>query len=263
MPPTDFLEALTPDMLANLLGSGRINVTTKTAALGKADAVSSSRGLAARAAVAPPAPLAPAATAAAQVQLVFSSAAAHGHVLVDHVEQPARVDVILQKLAAAGISTAAFGGQVRRRGLFVLPAAASCLSASTACPPANLSPIDAAVNSAVLRVCSLMPLLPQLHELPATQLADMDEVREVHSYADDLQRQALAAAAEGGPPTAVADIGDPGGWLSVTSVWVCAGRHTAVAVGARQAGTPRVPFCRHTTSPAHPSLHGMQTASLM
>lgn len=59
MPPsasTDFLEALTPDMLANLLGSGRINVTAE---------VCSSRGLPARAAAAPPAPPAPAAVAAA------------------------------------------------------------------------------------------------------------------------------------------------------------------------------------------------------
>lgn len=46
----------------------------------------------------------------------------------------------------------------------------------------------------------------QLHQVPAPALAPLDTVRTVHSYVDELQRVAAEEA-----PTAVADIGDPGG----------------------------------------------------
>lgn len=56
------------------------------------------------------------AAAAEAPRLVFSLASAPEHFLADHVEQPARVDVILRMLQAAGITGGAFGGQVRGRG---------------------------------------------------------------------------------------------------------------------------------------------------
>ncbi len=67
-----------------------------------------SRGLAAAAAVGAGAPAVPAAP-----QLLFTASAAPGHFMPGHVEQPARVGVILQKLKNAGITGGAFAGQVR------------------------------------------------------------------------------------------------------------------------------------------------------
>ena len=136
MPPPsasgDYLEALTPDMLANLLSSGRVNVTTKAVAAGKAAVCS--RPTARVATAAPPAP--PALAVAQAAQLVFSSAAAHGHMLDDHVEQPARVEVILQMLADAGITAHAFEGQVGGRRS--APASAPCLPDLSFQPPSHL-----------------------------------------------------------------------------------------------------------------------------
>ncbi|KAI7841178.1 hypothetical protein COHA_005144 [Chlorella ohadii] len=66
-----------------------------------------SRGLAAAAAVGAGAPAVPAAP-----QLLFTASAAPGHFMPGHVEQPARVGVILQKLKNAGITGGAFAGQL-------------------------------------------------------------------------------------------------------------------------------------------------------
>lgn len=71
-------------------------------------------------------------------QLVFTSSAAHSHKLAGHVEQPARVDTVMERLGAIA-SSSAFQSQVGRRrqagGLFrfcpgVLPC--WCLATSRA-----------------------------------------------------------------------------------------------------------------------------------
>lgn len=45
-------------------------------------------------------------------QVVYAAAAAHGHVLAGHVEQPVRVDEILRQLASAGITSSSFEAQL-------------------------------------------------------------------------------------------------------------------------------------------------------
>lgn len=44
-------------------------------------------------------------------QLIFTSSAAHGHVLAGHVEQPARVDTVMERLGAI-TGSSAFQAQV-------------------------------------------------------------------------------------------------------------------------------------------------------
>ena len=135
----------------------------------------------------------PAATDAPQ--LLYAAAAAPGHTLPDHVEQPARVDVILQKLKAAGITTSAFEGQVGEgRGGGTPPL-------HTADMPSPLA--HTRFVATACRRCACRPL--QLRQVPAAQLAPLEDVRRVHSYVDELRRVAAEEA-----PKAVADIGDPG-----------------------------------------------------
>ncbi|EFN52004.1 hypothetical protein CHLNCDRAFT_139540 [Chlorella variabilis] len=144
----------------------------------------------------------PAATDAPQ--LLYAAAAAPGHTLPDHVEQPARVDVILQKLKAAGITTSAFEGQLR--------------------------------------------------QVPAAQLAPLEDVRRVHSYVDELRRVAAEEA-----PKAVADIGDPDGVTYVTQTSFddalrAAGAATALVdavVSASRGGGPGTAAFCITRPPGH------------
>ncbi|PSC68285.1 Histone deacetylase 14 [Micractinium conductrix] len=56
----------------------------------------------------------PAACAAGAPALVFAAEAAHGHRLPGHVEQPARVDKILEMLHVAGLNEATLGGRLRQ-----------------------------------------------------------------------------------------------------------------------------------------------------
>jgi hypothetical protein len=64
------------------------------------------------------------------------------------------------------------------------------------------------------QICQLL-YLPQwcrlqLHQLPDVPLARLEDVRQVHSYVDELQRAADEEALASGGAKAVADIGDPG-----------------------------------------------------
>lgn len=103
-----------PNASAGVCDAALFHRTTVKAAAAAKSACSSTqnRALAAAAAAAGATP-APSAAAAAAPQLLFTASAAPGHFMPGHVEQPARVDVILQKLREAGITSGAFAGQVR------------------------------------------------------------------------------------------------------------------------------------------------------
>lgn len=102
-----------PNASAGACDAALFHRTAVKAAAATKSACSSppSRGLAA-AAVAAGATPAPCAAAAAVPHLLFTASAAPGHFMPGHVEQPARVDVILQKLQEAGITGGAFAAQV-------------------------------------------------------------------------------------------------------------------------------------------------------
>lgn len=174
-PPSAALEAL-----PSVFNRGRTQ-RVAAAATGKAASSSSSRAVG-------PAP-------AERPQLLYAVASAPGHSLPGHVEQPARVEGIMQQLKIAGITASAFEGQVRRAGH------------DEATAPAPGEPQHRlAVAASCKRACCPCLASLQLHQVPVSAPAPLDAVRAVHGYVDELQRVAAEEA-----PKAVADVGDPGG----------------------------------------------------
>ena len=137
-------------MVSTLFSSGGANAATKLAAAAKAAAAPCSRGLATKAAAATAAAASAASAGTDSPQLLFSSAAAPGHHLAGHVEQPARVDVILQRLKAAGIvGGAGLEGQVR--------APVALCACRTVCMPAASACRAAGMPASVIRTAHAMP----------------------------------------------------------------------------------------------------------